>query len=314
MDFVYGKMNEAEMDLAIVDSILREKKVADLFFQEAGFSGEIIKVYHSLTEQQSDGTMGESDIVLLIQNECGAMNVIFIEDKINAEVMPMQRQRYDDRALILQRKEGFVRYAVILCAPQRYLDSSRRDGYDHVVSYENIWKNLEDDVLKSRFAYCMEEKQLGYVPEKCEPVTLFWDNLYQYIDANYGPFMPIVKTAGARGKNACWPTFKTNIRNVYIRWKTDRDVIDLEFGGMGNNKKGLIEKLNAIGENTFDVVQTGKSASLRYRVPKEFHVNFSNDFDKQIPNIDLALKAVLKFFKIVNKLQYLGIESSPIQD
>ncbi len=57
MDFVYRKMSEAEMDLAIVDSILREKKVADLFFQEAGFSGEIIKVYHSLTEQQSDGTM-----------------------------------------------------------------------------------------------------------------------------------------------------------------------------------------------------------------------------------------------------------------
>ena len=107
---------------------------------------------------------------------------------------------------------------------------------------------------------------------------------------------------------------KTNIRNVYIRWKTDRDVIDLEFGGMGNNKKSLIKKLNAIGENTFDVVQTGKSASLRYRVPKEFHVNFSDGFDKQIPNVDLALKTVLKFFKIVKKLQYLGIESSPIQD
>ncbi len=160
----------------------------------------------------------------------------------------------------------------------------------------------------------MEEKQLGYVPEKCELVTLFWDCLYQYIDANYECSLLIVKTTGARGRNARWPTPKTNIRNVYIRWKTDRDVFDLEFGGMGNNKKGLIKKLNAIGENTFDVVQTGKSASLRYRVPKEFHVNFSDGFDKQIPNVDLALKTVLKFFKIVKKLQYLGIESSPIQD
>ena len=82
------------MDLAIVDSILREKKVADLFFQEAGFSGEIIKVYHSLTEQQSDGTMGEFDIVLFIRDKSGAINAaIFIEEKINTEVTPMQKAK-----------------------------------------------------------------------------------------------------------------------------------------------------------------------------------------------------------------------------
>ena len=86
-------MNEAEMDLAIVDSILGEKKVADLFFQEAGFSGEIIKVYHSLTEQQSDGTMGESDIVLFIRDKSGVINAIFIEEKINTEVTPMQKAK-----------------------------------------------------------------------------------------------------------------------------------------------------------------------------------------------------------------------------
>lgn len=312
MEFVYGKMSEGEMDLTIIEAILHENNVRKLFFDEAGFSGSIVKIYHSLMEQQSDGTMGESDIVILIENKFGKRNAIFIEDKINAEVMPAQRKRYDDRAKILKERENFENFVVILCAPKKYLDTSRSDGYEHTISYEQILAITKDEFLKSRFDYAITEKHLNYVPEKCEHVTEFWSCLYYYINSNYKSSLEIVKTAGSRGKGACWPSFKTNIKNLWIRWKTNKDYIDLEFGGMANKKSLLIEKLKQINETNFDIVETGKSLSLRYKVDMVHHVSFSDDFDKQVKNVEYAFNVILNFYEIVKKLQYLGIEEFPI--
>ncbi len=312
MEFVYGKMSEAELDLTIIHTILKEDNIRKLFFSEVGFSGSIVKIYHSLMEQQSNGTMGESDIVVLVKDSSDRTNAIFIEDKINAEVMSNQRNRYDDRAKILKEREKFDNYQVILCAPKKYLDTSRSDGYEHTISYEQICENINDEFLKSIFEYAITEKHLNYVPNKCEPITEFWSQLYKYIDAHYKSSLDIVKTAGARGKSACWPSFRTNIKNLWIRWKTDRDFIDLEFGGMANNKAVLIDKLKLINETNFNIVETGKSLSLRFLVDARHHVSFSDDFYKQIDNVEYAFKAMLNFYEIVRKLQYLGVEQMPI--
>ncbi len=309
LEVKFSNIDEHDTDFAIMRSFVDYQTVRDLFFNKIGLKGELVKVMHSFMQRETDGHPGESDIIFILENKKEKF-AIFIEDKINADPQPYQRKRYDDRANLLRKEEGFDKYFVFLCAPQIYLNGCKSDGYELTVSHEEICSLLSDsDFNKYIFNFSCDEKKQGYNPIKNDNVTEFWDKLYKYIDDNY-PQLKINKSDKPRGSSACWPEFKTSVKGAKIIWKSDikRNCVDLTLDGLASNNERFTEIVNLVDASKYEPVKTNKSMSLRVSIPANKRVIFDKPFEEQLENIKRCLDTVSEFNILVNKVRLTGIE------
>ena len=314
MDIIFSNIEERDTDFAIIRSFKNNEKVRNLFFSQINRKGNLIKIYHSLPQQESDGHTGESDIVFICEDNEGKY-AIFIEDKIAADPQPKQRQRYDDRAELLKLKEGFKKHYVFLCAPRAYLGNSKADGYKLTVAHEDIMEVVDDELDRSIFDYSCNVKEQKYTPIKNDAVTSFWPSLYEYVDKHY-PKLTINRVASPRGSNAAWPSFKIpSIKGLRIVWKSDikRNCVDLEFRGMAEQQEAFMDIIKRIGATNFKPARTNKSMSLTVKFSKSDNVSFNRPFDEQIENIKKFLDVVNEFNELTTKIYYEGINEFPLK-
>ena len=304
MKYNFESIIERDTDFAIIDAFSRNKKVRQLFFDLIGRKdGEIKEVYHSLVQQEEGYGVGESDIVFVLEDQDGLFGIM-IEDKINANAQPNQRERYDVRAKELEKRGLFAKHYVFLCAPQSYLDSMMASKYELKVSYESIVALLDDGLDK---AVLLKGTEGGTTTIKSVPVTNFWNNLYRYVHDNY-PDLRISGKPGDRPANSLWPEFKTAINGCTIIMKSNRGIVDLEFSGMGKRLYELELKLLEVGV-TQKPVQTKKSASLRYEFDEQDILSFNEDFYLQIDTINKWLNKVADFDILAKQLYDTGLKN-----
>ena len=303
---------ERDTDLAIIKSFICNSKVRNLFFSKIGKSGKLIKVFHSLVQEEENGHYGESDIVFVIETAEKEKFAIFIEDKIAAGPQPSQRKRYDIRALKLGEEVGFGNnYFVFLCAPKKYIETEKAKEYDLRIAHEEIANLIDDEFEKEIFRLSCEIKVNGYVQIKNEATTNFWQSLIPFVKKYY-PRLTIANSKESYGGKSDWPIFTfSNVKGLQIVWKTDRDIIDLEFRGMANNYSGLIELLNNIGINNPQIEATGKSLSMRTSMAK-YPVSVFLPFNKQLKNIKHCLRKMLKLRDSADKIAAKGITKFPL--
>lgn len=310
IDFIFSNIEERDTDFAIIRSFVNNDKVRELFFSLIKERGELVKVYHSLTQVESDGHDGESDIILICENFSGKF-AIFIEDKIAADPQPSQRERYEDRAKLLREKEGYDNYYVILCAPQEYLSSEKAKKYELKISHEDINACLdENDFDRNVFNFSTLDKKQGYAVVKNDVVTDFWSNLYQFIDKYY-PFLRLNKNEKARGSSAEWVTFPTGIRGLSVVWKANKGYIDLEFVGMADTPDIVGNILDKIGHSNEDLYKTGKSLSARRYIASDKNVSFHESFNQQVKEIEYNLNIISELFDIAKRIKYLDNSGFP---
>ena len=312
LEIQFADIEERDTDFAIMQSFLNYEKVRELFLSRINKSGNVIKVFHSKVQRESDGHVGESDIIFILENSLERF-AIFVEDKIAADPQPSQRKRYDDRAKLLKAEENYSDYYVFLCAPKIYLDTAKAGGYKLTVSHEEIAELLDNnDMNKFVFNFSCDEKEQGYNPIKNEPVTEFWDKLYKYVKEQH-PKLMINESTKPRGSNAVWPEFKTVIKGIRIYWKTniEKNCIDMTFHGMTKNIEGFNKIINDVKATNYMPVVTGKSRALRIQLPTSRFVSFRENFEKQIDNIDYCLRIIEEFTDLANKISYLGFEKIP---
>lgn len=78
------------------------------------------------------------------------------------------------------------------------------------------------------------------------------------------------------------------IKNEFIIHKQRGD-IDLQLRRDLNDVQGLINRYGMKLSEEMEIVQTGKSTSIRIRVPK---IDIEGSFNEQLENINIALKKV----------------------
>ena len=308
MEVKFYNIEERDTDFSIIKSFIENDKVRDLFFNQIGINGSITKIYHSYMDRENNGHMGESDIIIICENDKERF-AIFIEDKIAADPQPSQSERYIDRAEALKEKEKYDSYFIFLCAPEAYLDTEKASGYTYTVSHEQIAELLDDNSFdKAVFTFSTDEKKQGYTPIRDDDVTDFWEQLYSHVKRYY-PMLCLPTVKGSRGKSASWPAFKTNVKGLVIRWKTDRNYIDLEFSNMAetnDRKKMVCNLLSPLKDNDYIIEETGKSLSLRKSISIDEEVSFHKSFNKQINRINKCLDYISDFMKLANDIYYKG--------
>jgi len=301
--FIIEKVFERDIDLYIINKLLNDNNFKNIFLNKINKVDYTVKeCIHSYFDND-----GESDITVILEKDNKKI-AILIEDKIDAIAMPEQRNRYYLRGEKGIKENKYNEYFVFIIAPKDYLNSnSEAQKYEYRISYEEILQfiGVEDIYGKILLKTALEEKKKGYSVIEDKKVTLFWQYYYDYVEKYY-PKLNIKRYEGPRGANAWWPGFSTPVKNIKIDHKSNRGDIDLKFEGVGEYFSEISEILKNKLDDDMSIVKTGKSMSIRIKVPI---VKFNEDFNDYKSEIKLCLDAVERLQNLLLRIDYRKILS-----
>lgn len=293
------KVLERDIDLLMINKLLVDKNILDLFLKKIGKPDyKIASIQHSLTDQED----GESDITVILEKGNSRIGLL-IEDKIDAIAMPNQRNRYNIRGNKGIENQQYSEYFVFMIAPADYLkENAEAKLYENQIAYEELKEALSNDIFASTLIEkALEEKKNGYVAIENEMVTEFWKKYYEFIRNNY-PKIKIHEINGPRGSRAAWPEMITDRQQVVIIHKSDRGYMDLTFNKMANH----VSVFNKYTENKipkgYNIVKTGKSLSIRLEVPV---IDFKSDFDNYIDEMHECMGCAMKLYELLKNINTL---------
>ena len=300
MEFCIEKVFERDIDLYIINKFINDSKFKDLFLNRIKCQNfNVCKCIHSFSDEN-----GESDITIVLENNSKKIGLL-IEDKINAIAMPKQYERYNLRAK-KQVEEGlFDDYYIFIIAPDSYLNSNdEARKYDNKISYEEILDYISGDLFgEYLIKEAIEEKKKGYSVIEDRNVTLFWKKYYDLVEERFSN-LTINRHEGARGSNACWPIFFTQMKNIQIFHKADRGFVDLTFPSVSQYYFEVYDIVKNELRANMTLQKAGKSLAIRIIVPK---IDFKKDFEEQKEELLKCLEAVQELQEFMKKINYMEI-------
>ncbi|MCH8261659.1 MAG: PD-(D/E)XK nuclease family protein [Proteobacteria bacterium] len=220
-------------------------------------------------------TLGESDLIWLVEHAKNGRHMALIENKINAVSQPEQFQRY------IQRGENYVdeglaqSYSVVLLSPESYR-SMNSSSYPINISYEAIIEYLStkngerSNYLSSLYDAAINKRQSSSPID--EEMSQFREKVWCLANEEF-PALNVPKPESVGG-GEYWIFMRhegyTLIHKTYRKgWKYTQSVIDLELAGRGDDVDTLKKEYGKSLEGTgICVVKTNKSASFRLEVPQ----------------------------------------------
>lgn len=303
----FRKIYEHDMDLLIMEEFVADRGFAQLFLDKIHFGDEYVihKASHSLADAD-----GESDITLVLQYPQKRI-ALLIEDKIDAQTMPEQSQRYHIRAQHAISRGEYDEYYVILAAPADYHkehETDRNAAYEYRICYEELREYLCKQgsaraMFKTAIIDCaLKEKKAGYQVQESPAVTEFWMKLRQFCKEQY-PQLHMVGEDAPKGSAARWPEFRTSLGTIKVIYKSQKGVVDLEFPRYGDR---IADLHSIIGDRMMEPMQiekTGRSASVRL-FDENWILDFTQAFDVCRTIIADVLQAVSKLCQFASTVNY----------
>lgn len=298
-------VTERDIDLLLLEELNSAPEFGRWIRENAtefGVTAACKGAWHSITDPQ----YGESDIITLYEDRFA----ILIENKIDAVAQPDQGLRYKKRGEAGIEGGAWDRFTICMIAPQRYLDCEQdAQAYDAVIRYENVIEcfTSSDDTPRSRFkafllAEAIEQNRRGYKAIPDGKVTAFW---YEYwkLTRQIAPELGM-RDPGPKPAGADWPAFRPASLSpglsVVHKWR--QGTVDLQV----SNAADKIEKLAQEFQDTeFEVIPTGKSASIRLRVSA---LSRFASFASQSNAAQEGIRAALKLTKLGSASSHVGLD------
>jgi hypothetical protein len=271
---VIGRKYERDIDVLLAEEFAVSPQFVVWFLQNTQKFRNAQASVAEVNISKSD-SLGESDLVVILERENGGKFALFIEDKVNAPLQPQQEERYHLRADHGMQKGQFDDYEVILCAPEVYVAQlSEPEFIGSRISYEAIagfFRSCDPSDRRlnhrARFIETAIPKSASIWKRHDDPLTnLFWNAAYE-IAHNEFPELEM-KPLGLT-KDSTWINFRTfdmptMPQRIYVSFKGDHGQMDLTFT---NTRDYLLKpRVQCLLEEGMDLVQTGKSAAIRLSV------------------------------------------------
>ena len=286
-------VQERDTDLLVLEELKCNRNFTDwLLTKTIGPPGkyDFIGAWHSLSQVG----LGESDLAFKIKTDTEQI-LFLLENKIDTGFQPKQASRYRQRGQ--KRKEGGEcdTFYTVLFAPMKYI--VRNDEFDFYIEYEEIreWF-LQQTNLGDRGQYkadileiAIEKLRRGYSSIVDEEATRFWWTYYHYANENY-PHLKMRKPSAGIPKGSSFMIFEpTDIgldKGDQIIHK-GYGAVDLQFAGKGDQFPELAAKYADRLTDEMEIVQAGKSASIRIIAGK---IDVTKDFNNQLEIIETAFQ------------------------
>lgn len=270
----FRSVRERDIDHLVLEEVTVSPQFREWLLQKfdrdpdetAGFIG----AWHSV----SDTKWGESDIEFGVSLKNGARLLVMIENKIDAPFQDEQLERYQERGQKAIADE-WDSFRTCLFAPETYLTGNERtETVDTTLTYECVrnWFS-ENGSRRSEYraevlTHAIEQGRRGYTAEPDEAVTTLHQQYWIVARENF-PGLGVNEPSGVPSNNL-WVRFEPSAlpNDVTLIHKMGRGDVDLQFSGAAEREDGFREQSESLLERDMQIVETGKSLSIRITVPQ----------------------------------------------
>ena len=292
---------ERDIDLLLIEELNVDSNFRSWFYGLVWGTGNhdltFLGAWHSLTHPD----YGESDVVVLVEEEEDHKLAILIEDKIDAITQPNQAGRYRLRGDAGIENEWWHQYRTCIVAPQAFLDSNAEATlYDVRVSYESVKQWFIEKPTAHRAKYkarlieeAIEQNRRGYRGVPHGGVTQFWFEYWQLATEEFSGLQ--MKNPGVKPAGADWARFNPiELKNAsVILHKLEDGAVDLTILRVGADIERLKRLNKSLLVDGVSMLTTGESAAIRIVVPQ------LNRFDEFAPQLDKARSGLLAVSKLI---------------
>lgn len=298
-DVIFDNIFERDMDMLLMRQFSDNNfAFIDLFLKRihCGSDYSVLKIAHSV--MTSDG---ETDIQVILSFN-GSRIALLIEDKIDAIAQPDQAKRYEIRAEKAKTNGEYDEYYIFIVAPQKYLENNKEvSNYSYRLSYEDIKTTLTNEFDLAIMNCALAESKRGYIPVEDRKVTLFWNRMFNYVEARFpGTFAFYGKKGDIHGSTASWISIKSG-KGTRIVIKSDKGYVDLEIAGYS----GKFQEFSKANQTLLDSKQLYlRMASKSLAIRKYINCfDFTKSFDEQIPFIEDAFIKAKELQDLIKELK-----------
>lgn len=294
---------ERDVDLLLLEELVVSAEFLAWWLRHAGVQDAndavCLQAQHSVT----DPRLGESDLVVMYSLPQCEPHALLIENKINARPQRDQALRYKQRGEAGIEAGLWRSFRTCIVAPQRYLDATGdANVYDARISYEAVrtWflERGSDAraVFRSRvLTEAIEQSRRGYMLEADKRMTEFHHRYWECASTEF-PELEL-QEPGPKPAGSTWIEIRPEVlqpdRRIYH--KLTAGVVDLQLDGRAAQAEAIENDLSALLGSDTEVVVTGKSSSVRIRVPL---LDPFADFAEQVSAARAGMRAAYRLVYI----------------
>ncbi len=152
----FGGVGEHDVDLSVAQLVATSDSFTQWFVSQTDPDLEIAEYIGGAIHASYAGE-GESDIEFGFRTAAGGRHLVLVENKITAQKQPNQVERYYNRGEFRVQRDDWDSYTVCLLAPESYVSPADEEGFDSVISYEDVLDQIKSsshdgsDFLQSVF-------------------------------------------------------------------------------------------------------------------------------------------------------------------
>jgi len=262
-----NKFIERDIDMLMAEELRVNARFGRWVMDKFGASGELI--FPAVTSNVSvveDGS--EADVVATFRTKSGLVHRLFVENKIDAILMPEQLERYLRRAEGEVRRQLIARFSILFFAPSSYLNTKLPDRVKQT-SFEEAAKALESEQdlrLQYRASLLMRALPIrtpatrdAHVVATDPYIKEWWDSVYAMLEREFQGFF-LHKTRYPRSVYFA-PETPGQARYLRVDFKGHKGEVDLAFKNV--SVVALRERVSKINDLPGQIVSNGKSSAIQ---------------------------------------------------
>jgi hypothetical protein len=243
--------------------------------------------------------LGESDLLVLLNDAKGRRVAVMIEDKIDAAFQRDQASRYRQRGEQGRVLRKWDRFVTCLCAPNAYAEGVGKKAWDAILTYEEIEANLaaQNDTFAPFVRAALNQgaerqRNGGFVAS--EQASAFWAQ-YRHLQREEFPDIKMTALREVQSVNDPWPRFAAGtlpprVKLEHKPWKgcVDLTLQDIKFEDLWSRLDGCLPA-------KLEVCRTAPSSAVRATVPP---INATEPFEPQTEAVREVFRAVQALLRL----------------
>jgi hypothetical protein len=263
-----NKFVERDIDMMLAEELRVNPEFSRWIMSHFGSTDELaFPAASTNVSVVEDGS--EADVVATFITISDEKHRLFIEDKIDAILMPEQLERYVRRGEGEQRRGLIARYSVLFFTPSTYFSATLPSGVVQI-SFEAAAQELRSRSTDIRSSYraSLLEKALPLwssaardkkVVETDPYIKEWWDNVYRMIEREFPQYF----RHKARYPRSVYFAPEGPEQAAYLRvdFKGHKGEVDLAFKNISSDALEVV--LKKLGPHPGKLVVNGKSSAIQ---------------------------------------------------
>jgi hypothetical protein len=262
-----NKFVERDVDMLLAEELRVNAAFGKWIMDKFGASAHLVfPAAHINVSVAEDGS--EADVIATFTTTSNLNHRLFVENKIDAILMPEQLERYVRRAEGDQRRQLVSGFSILFFTPAAYLETNLPNGVKQISFEEAAQALASQGDLRSQYRASLLMRALpirtpaardAHVSATDPYIKEWWDRVYAMLDLEFPGFF-IHKT---RYPRSVYFAPATTGQGSYLRldFKGHKGEVDLAFKNIP--AAALAEQVSNIAGLPGQIVANGKSSAIQ---------------------------------------------------